>query len=121
MSSLRFIGRKATERCLLAEKPTGTALRIITTAWGNYKTNGAPVGVCKVTVDKYFEMPAPPKTMDEEPKWSPEQWDKYERDYHADIDKRRIIPKHLTESATTPFEITIVEKTGGMITIDVAK
>jgi len=29
----------------------------IRTTWGSYTTKGAPVGICKVTLNEFFEMP----------------------------------------------------------------
>jgi hypothetical protein len=100
-------------------KTDGNGVAKITTAWGNYKTNGAPVGVCKVTVDKYFEFP--PETVDQEETytWSDAQGAAYEAKRRAEIDKHRIVPRKFTEMDTTPFSVTVESHTGGELTADI--
>ncbi|MDR3110019.1 MAG: hypothetical protein LBU65_10110, partial [Planctomycetaceae bacterium] len=100
---------------IIRGKTDGAGVAKISTSWGEYITDGAPIGICKITLDKNFEMPNPPKVMEDEPSWSPAQWEKYERDYNAELDKRRVIPKNLTDSTTTPFEVEISPKSGGKI------
>ncbi|MDR2169272.1 MAG: Ig-like domain-containing protein [Planctomycetaceae bacterium] len=93
----------------------------IKTSWGNYIANGAPIGKCKITLTKHVSLPFDGVTDSQIEKFTPEEAEAYEKKREADIDKLRPIQKLFSNFETTPFEITIKEKTGGNLTIDVAK
>ena len=92
----------------------------IKTSWGNYTTKGAPVGTCKVTVEKYFEIPPETVTAEESALWTPEQGARYERERYAMVEKLRIFPVVISNIALTPLSVSVASRTGGTLTVEVA-
>ncbi|MDR1290689.1 MAG: hypothetical protein LBK06_05775 [Planctomycetaceae bacterium] len=93
----------------------------IKTSWGTYKTNGAPIGKCKVTLTKHVSFPSDGVTAAQIENFTPEEAAAYEEKREAEIDKLRPIQKQFSNSETTPFEIIIEEKSGASLTIDIGK
>ncbi len=105
---------------MLIEGTTNTSgVAKIRTRWGDYTTNGAPVGTHKVTVDKYVEVPPETVTPEESALWTAQQGEKYERERQALIDSLRIIPKQIADITYTPLSVSVVSSTGGSLTIEV--
>jgi hypothetical protein len=93
----------------------------IQTTWGNYSTQGAPVGTCKVTLTKHVSTPSDGVTDAQIEKFTPQEAEEYEKKREAEIDKLRPIPKHFSAQNTTPLEIVIEEKNGAKMTVDLNK
>jgi hypothetical protein len=93
----------------------------IKTSWGNYTTNGAPIGKSKITLTKHVELPSDGVTDSQIEKFTPEEATAYEEKREAEIDKLRPIQKQFSNFETTPFEIIVDEKNGGNLTIDIEK
>jgi 5-hydroxyisourate hydrolase-like protein (transthyretin family) len=93
----------------------------IKTAWGSYITSGVPTGTYKVTLMKYVVLPDDGITEAQKEKFTPEEAEEYEKKRNEEIDKLRVIPKQLSDSKTTPYEIKIVDNSGAELTIDIAK
>jgi hypothetical protein len=93
----------------------------IKTAWGKYRTQGAPVGICQVTLTKHVALPPDGVTEAQMERFTPQEAAAYEKKREADIDKLRPIPKHFSSSNTTLLEIIIDEKNGAELTVDIGK
>ena len=93
---------------------------VISTSWGNYTTRGAPVGINRITVDKFFEMPPCPVTPEESALWTPAQGERYERERQALVDGLRIIPVAIANINTTPLSVSIEPRIGGSLTIEIS-
>ena len=106
---------------LLVEGTTdASGVAQIKTTWGNYTAKGAPVGTCKVAVDKYFEIPPNTISEEESEKWTMEQATRHLKEREELIDSLRIIPKEISNTSTTPLSMT-VEASGGSLTVDVSE
>ena len=80
----------------------------IQTCMADYTTKGAPAGAYKVTIDKPVELP--PDGVDTS-QLSHSDLAAYHGKRKAEAEKLRIVPLHLTQFDTTPFEFTL-EKGG---------
>ena len=94
---------------------------VIKTSLGAYTTAGAPVGTCKVTLDKEFEMPASSLTPDQVSDLTPEQAEKYSKERMAAIDKARIIPEKIANIASTPLTVVVASGAGGTLTVELSE
>ena len=93
---------------------------VIKTSLGAYTTNGAPIGKCKVTLDKEFVMPESSLTPDQVSDLTAEQAEKYSQERKAAIDKARIIPTKIASVATTPLSVTVAAD-GGTLTVELSE
>jgi len=91
----------------------------IKTTWGAYTTDGAPVGTCKVTVDKVFDFPRETVTPEEMDHWTPEQGRKYEQQRQEMIDKLRATPAVLA-GTSSPLSVSIESRSGGNLTVEIS-
>jgi hypothetical protein len=94
---------------------------IIQTAWGTYKTLGAPIGKAKVTLIKHVALPPDGVTEEQKEQFTPQEANAYEKKRNEEINKLRVISKLFENPDTTPFEINIAEKSGEKMTIDIDK
>jgi len=95
-----------------------SGVALIKTAWGNYEVKGAPVGVSKVTVVKFFDIPGT-VTEAETEHWTQAQVERYEHEQKALADKLRIIPVVLSSPSLTPLTVTVEPRIGGTLTVDI--
>jgi hypothetical protein len=91
----------------------------IRTTWGSYTTKGAPVGTCKVTVNKHFDIPPDSATWEESMTWTPAQAEKYEKDRAELVAKMRIVPVEIASVERTPLTVTIESGAGGTLTVEI--
>ncbi|MDR0521075.1 MAG: hypothetical protein LBH00_04375 [Planctomycetaceae bacterium] len=96
-----------------------SGVAIIETSWGRYVAKGAPVGLCKVTADKSFEVPPETVTPEESALWTQEEAAAYEAKRAAEIDKLRIIPKKIAEISLTPLTVNVESGKGAELTVNV--
>ena len=94
---------------------------VIKTSLGAYTTAGAPIGTCKVTLDKEFEVPPSTLTPDQVSDLTSDQAAKYEQERRAAIDKARIIPENLANIARTPLSLTVASGSGGTLTVELSE
>ena len=94
---------------------------VIKTSLGAYTTAGAPVGTCKVTLVKEFEMPPSPLTPDQVSDLSPDQAAKYEQERREAIAKARIIPEKIANISSTPLSVEVSPDSGGTLTVEISE
>ena len=99
----------------------GSGNAVIRTSLGDYTTSGAPVGMCKVTLDKEFEIPPSPLTPDQVSDLTLEQAARYEQERRAAVDKARIIPERLASVSLTPLSLTVASGSGGTLTVELSE
>jgi len=91
---------------------------VIKTSLESYTTGGAPIGTCKVTLDKPFEMPPDKLTPDQVSDLSPAEADKYAHERKEAIDKARVIPEKIASVGSTPLKVEVAAGTGGTLTVE---
>jgi len=94
---------------------------VIRTTLGTYTTDGAPVGTCKVTLNKDFEVPPSPLTPDQISDLNAEQAAAFERERREAADKARIIPASISSIASTSISLTVEAGSGGTLTVDISE
>ena len=99
----------------------GSGNAVIKTSLGAYTTAGAPIGTCKVTLDKEFEEPPSTLTPDQVSDLTSEQAAKYAQERKAAIDKARIIPEKIASVARTPLSLTVAPGSGGTLTVEISE
>jgi hypothetical protein len=92
----------------------------IKTAWGNYSTSGVPAGTYKITLVKHVALPDDGVTEEQKEQFTLKEAEAYEKKRNEEIDKLRLIPKQMSSPETTPFEITVIEKSRAELTLDIA-
>jgi len=107
---------------LVARGTTNSSgIATIKTSLGAYTTSGAPVGKCKVTLDKEFAIPPSSLTPDQVSDLSFEQAEKYNRERKEALDKARIIPEKIASVALTPLSLTVASGSEGTLTVDLSE
>ena len=111
-------GTQGAFACVGATDAKGVA--VIQSTSGSYTGKGAPAGTYSIVLVKPVDIPEDLQPQEEDQD-NPAVAAAKQTKRDAFLKQNNVIPDKLTQSASSPIELTVVEKSGATTEIDIAK